>query len=82
MLTILRRLCLSTVVVASASGAQPSHQAILSAQFRSRLESIAKSTNGVVGIAALDLTSGDRFGVNDSLVFPQGSAIKIRHARD
>lgn len=78
MLTFLRRLCLATVVVASATvGAQPSHQSILGAQFRDKLEQIAKSTNGVVGLVALDLTSGDRFGVNDSLVFPQGSAIKI-----
>jgi len=78
MLTFLRRACLATVVVANiAIGAQPSHQAILGAQFQERLEQIAKSTNGVVGITALDLANGDRFGVNDSLVFPQGSAIKI-----
>lgn len=78
MLTFLRLACLTTVVVAgNAVEAQPSHQAILGDQFRERLEQIAKSTNGVVGIAALDLTSGDSFGVNDSLVFPQGSAIKI-----
>jgi beta-lactamase class A len=77
MLTFLRGACLATVVVAAALGAQPSHQVILGSQFRDRLEQIAKSTNGVVGIAAIDLTSGDRFGVNDSLVFPQGSAIKI-----
>ena len=58
-------------------GAQPSHQAILAGQFRERLEQIAKATNGVVGISAIDLATGQHLGVNDSLVFPQGSAIKI-----
>ena len=32
---------------------------------------------GVVGIGVVDLSSGERWGVNDTLVFAQGSAIKI-----
>lgn len=78
MLTISRYACIATYVVVSASAAaQPSHQAILATQFRERLEQIARTTNGVVGISAIDLATGQQYGVNDTLVFPQGSAIKI-----
>lgn len=38
---------------------------------------MAGSAPGVLGIGVVDLTNGQRFGVNDALVFPQGSAIKI-----
>ena len=65
---------------ASTTSAQPApstQRAQLTAKFRERLAEIARSTDGVVGIGVIDLQSGDRFGVNDTLVFPQGSAIKI-----
>lgn len=78
MLTLLRHAALATAVVAApALAAQPSHQAILARHLQDRLEQIAKGANGVVGISAIDLTTGQAYGVNDSLVFPQGSAIKI-----
>ena len=32
---------------------------------------------GVAGVHLVDLTSGDRFGVNDELLFPQASTIKV-----
>jgi beta-lactamase class A len=50
---------------------------LLSRQLQRQLDSLAASTSGVVGIAVEDLTSGERFGVNDSLTFPQASAIKV-----
>ena len=65
---------------ASTTSAQPApsaQRAQLTAKFRERLAEIARSTDGVVGIGVIDLQSGERFGVNDTLVFPQGSAIKI-----
>ena len=63
-------------VPATADG-QPDQRAQLTAKFRSRLADIARTTDGAVGISVIDLRSGERFGVNDTLVFPQGSAIKI-----
>ncbi len=52
-------------------------RAQLAAKLRVTLERIAADAVGVVGIGVVDLTSGERWGVNDTLVFAQGSAIKI-----
>lgn len=49
----------------------------LARQLQRQLDSLATSAAGVVGIAVEDLTTGERFGVNDSLIFPQASAIKV-----
>ena len=57
--------------------AQPAHREQLGAKLRNDLERLATGAPGVVGIAVVDLSSGQRFGVNAGLVFPQGSAIKI-----
>lgn len=61
----------------SAQGSANPQRAALTAKFREQLSTIARTADGVVGISVIDLASGERFGVNDSLVFPQGSAIKI-----
>lgn len=42
-----------------------------------RLREIAARSRGALGFCALDLTSGERFGLNDEAVFPQASAVKI-----
>ena len=52
-------------------------RAALARQYRAELETIAREAGGVLGVQALDLASGERFGVNAELVFPQGSAIKV-----
>jgi len=41
------------------------------------LQAAVSRSSGIVGLAAIDLTSGETFGINDTLVFSQGSAIKI-----
>lgn len=65
-------------VAATASlGAQPAQERIWAERFQSTLEEIARAADGVLGIHAIDLVSGRTFGVRDTLVFPQGSAIKI-----
>ena len=56
---------------------QPAQRAILAAKLRVELHRIADETRGVVGAQVLDLATGERIGVNDTLTFPQGSAIKI-----
>jgi beta-lactamase class A len=58
-------------------GAQPAHRAMLADKLRADLRRIADETRGVVGAQVIDLTTGDRIGVNDTLTFPQGSTIKI-----
>ena len=50
---------------------------LLAQQLQRQLDSVATAGPGVVGIAIEDLTSGERFAVNDSMVFPQASAIKV-----
>lgn len=72
---------LAAIVLAAAAArpaaAQQAQRAILASKLRAQLEAIAQETPGVVGIHVVDLTSGERFGVNDTLVFAQGSAIKV-----
>jgi len=58
-------------------GGQPAQRAILAEKMRADLRRIADETRGVVGAQVIDLATGERIGVNDTLVFPQGSAIKI-----
>lgn len=60
----------------SVEGQEP-HRRILAEKLRAELGRIATEATGVVGISVIDLESGDRFGFNEGLVFPQGSAIKI-----
>jgi len=57
--------------------AQPAHREQLGAKLRNDLQRLATGAPGVVGISVVDLSSGQRFGVNEGFVFPQGSAIKI-----
>jgi beta-lactamase class A len=49
----------------------------LHARVARQLAHVAAEFDGVMGISARDLTSGDRFEVNADTVFPQGSSIKI-----
>jgi len=42
-----------------------------------RLQEIASRARGALGFAALDLTSGERFGLNEDVGCPQASAIKV-----
>lgn len=64
-------------VAPGASGAQAAQRAILAAKLRTELRRIADETKGVVGAQVIDLATGERIGVNDTLTFPQGSAIKV-----
>ncbi len=57
--------------------AQAPHREQLAAKLQADLQRLAGQAPGVVGVSVIDLTSGQRFGINESLVFPQGSAIKI-----
>lgn len=63
--------------LAPAASAQEPHRSILKDKLRAELEALADEFDGVLGAEIVDLTDSSRVGVNDGLVFPQGSAIKI-----
>lgn len=62
---------------AMAQAAPNERAAELRAKTAKQLEQLSASFDGVMGIAAKDLTSGETFHVNADMVFPQASAIKI-----
>jgi beta-lactamase class A len=68
---------LLTILSAGAADAQPAHRALLRAKLQRDLQHLADEYRGVVGIRVVDLTDSTTIGVNDTLTFPQGSAIKI-----
>lgn len=70
-------LALGACLAVGPVAAQEPHREILAGKLQDQLQQIAAAVPGVLGIAVVDLTSGERFGVNDQLVFPQGSAIKV-----
>src|SRR6476620_5736535 len=76
MLAILAMLAM-LAMPGQAQPAQPAHRDQLATKFRTDLQRLATAASGVVGISVIDLSSGQRFDVNESLTFPQGSAIKI-----
>lgn len=68
---------LALLALAAPLSAQEAHRAILAGKLRAELERVAREVPGVLGATVVDLTSGERFEVNDTLTFPQGSAIKV-----
>ena len=64
-------------LTAAESSAQEAHLEILRGKLQTQLEEIVESYEGVAGVHLLDLTTGDRFSVNDEFLFPQASAIKV-----
>ena len=72
MLVVIAGLILTVPVLA-----QTENWKLVHTKTEAQLAEVVSRARGVVGVSALDLTSGERFGVNDTLLFPQGSAIKI-----
>lgn len=66
-----------TCLAESTAPAQAPHREILRTKLEREFRRISDSAGGVVGIQFVDLTDGTRVGVNEQLVFPQGSSIKI-----
>ncbi|MGH7492980.1 MAG: serine hydrolase [bacterium] len=61
----------------SLSFAQPENVQLVRVKTEARLQEIANGVRGAMGIAVIDLKNGDRFGLHENMLFPQGSAIKI-----
>lgn len=57
--------------------AQEEHREILAAKFQAHLDTVANELPGILGISIIDIDSGQTFGANDRLIFPQASAIKV-----
>jgi beta-lactamase class A len=68
---------LAILAVLAIPALQAEHRDQLAARLQHQLQRLADTAPGVVGISVVDITSGTRFGVNEGLLFPQGSAIKI-----
>jgi len=65
------------LLLATPVWAQQENWKLVRDKTEARLREIVGGTKGAMGLSALDLTSGERFSINENLVFPQGSAIKI-----
>lgn len=65
------------LLIATSGMAQDAHREILADKFQEGIERIADELPGVLGVAVVDIDGGRTFGVNEGLVFPQGSAIKV-----
>ncbi|MBP7778499.1 MAG: serine hydrolase [Acidobacteria bacterium] len=65
------------LIVPGVAAAQATLGDQLAGKFQRTLDQLAASARGVVGISVVDVTSGRRWDVNGTTVFPQGSAIKV-----
>jgi beta-lactamase class A len=65
--------CLPT----ESADSQAPHREILRSKLERELRQISDLFPGAMSIQFVDLTDGTRVGVNEQLVFPQGSSIKI-----
>ncbi|MEE2668472.1 MAG: serine hydrolase [Gemmatimonadota bacterium] len=65
-----------TTATNPASG-QEEHLSILRAKLQTNLDRIVAAYEGVAGLHVIDLSSDDRLAVNDDLIFPQASSIKV-----
>ena len=71
----LRWAALASVV--ACAGAQPSVGELLEQKTLARLQAYAEAHEGIIGVAAIDLTNGRTFSVHGDTVFTQASSIKI-----
>lgn len=65
------------VLINTTSIAQNQFKESLKIKTNKQLHEIIDASPAITGLTAIDLTSGESFGINEDLVFPQASAIKI-----
>jgi beta-lactamase class A len=71
------RLAVCLLLCASAAPGQAALQSLLESKLSSRIRDYDASLHGVLGVAAIDLTTGRAFGYHADAVFPTASSIKI-----
>lgn len=76
MARVMTALLILALLSAPAAG-QEEHREILAEKFQKAIEQVAWELPGVMGISVIDIETKQTFAVNDALVFPQGSAIKV-----
>ncbi|MBI5472366.1 MAG: serine hydrolase [Ignavibacteriae bacterium] len=63
--------------IAATLNAQPENLELVKKKADAKLREAVNGVSGAMGFVAFDLVRGDRFAMNEQLVFPQASAIKI-----
>jgi beta-lactamase class A len=71
------RLITCVLLLVSCVYAQDTNRDSLRRKLAADIEKIAVSHDGVMGVAIKDLTTGEEILINDQLIFPTGSSIKI-----
>jgi beta-lactamase class A len=71
------RLITCFLSLAACVNAQDANRDMLRGKFVAEIEKIANSHDGVMGVAIKDLTTSEEILINDQLIFPTGSSIKI-----
>jgi beta-lactamase class A len=74
---MLRRTLLLSLMLAIAAQAQQAVSDLLEQRTVAQLAAYVDSFDGVLGVAAIDLTTGRAFSLHGDAVFPQASSIKI-----
>ena len=76
---MIRSACFTALflILTTVAPAQDAQREILAARFQGRIGQIAERLPGVLGVSIIDIDGGRTFGVNENLLFPQGSAIKV-----
>jgi len=73
----MRKAILLIAAIESLALSQPENLAELHKKTFEKIKFIADTSNGVIGVAVKNLETGETFFINENLIFPQGSAIKI-----
>ncbi|HXG64474.1 MAG TPA: serine hydrolase [Blastocatellia bacterium] len=70
-------LAIACLLLVTPALAQQENWKLVRDKTEARLRQVVDNTRGAMGLVAVDLTSGERFAINENFIFPQGSAIKI-----
>ncbi len=73
----MKKIIFLLISIFSIAISQPENLEILHRKTFEKIKFIADTSNGVIGVAIKNLATGETFLINENLLFPQGSAIKI-----
>lgn len=74
---MLRKTCVLVLAAIGPLRAEVPVENLLEEKMNARIRALDMSIGGVLGVAAIDLTSGHTFAYNGDVVFPTASSIKI-----
>lgn len=73
----MKKIIFLLIAIFSTAIPQPENLEILHKKTFEKIKFIADTSNGVIGVAIKNLATDETFLINENLLFPQGSAIKI-----